>query len=96
MKRSELRKMCKKAVIRLKSISFDCWTSRLHDFPVVRYFRRRNGDVVDIEIDILDSEESYLHIIVRVSDGGWLNSWLPVCESFLVMRNNCSCLQGQT
>ena len=90
MKRSELRKMCKKAVIRLKSISFDCWTSRLHDFPIVRYFRRKNGDVVDIEIDKLDSEESYLHIIVRVSDGGWLNSWLPVCESFLVMRNNCS------
>ena len=86
MTKKQLRGICSKVVLRLKKIDCKCWVSRVKDFPIVHQFNKKGCGLFDIEIDLLENEDSYLHVIVRVSDEGFIHSMFPVCESFIVNR----------
>lgn len=64
--------------------SFETLRAELRD--VVAYERGGGDDAYQVEVQLLEDEEEYLHVGLAVDDGGW-RAFAPFCSSFLVYRD---------
>ena len=53
----------------------------------ISYYSEYAGGEYQIEINILEKENDYVHISVAVDDGSLSRSFAPLCSSFLVYKN---------
>ena len=63
---------------------FAYWKTRT--FPEV-FQQTCNGRVINVELNLLEDTQQYLHIGIAVDDGRWLSTYWPVTTSIIVNKN---------
>ncbi len=83
MDRKSLKKIAHEISDEFERLPYDHW--HREDFPIV-YEQCINGETVNVELELLENKDEYLHIGVGVDDGKFFNSLVPVTSSFIIYR----------
>lgn len=81
MMRRSLRSIVEDIADDLRGRSYEYW--RKKEFPEV-FQHVRNGEVVNVELNLLEDTAEYLHIGIAVDDGHWLSTTWPVTTSIII------------
>lgn len=85
MKRMALKQVALVVGKELGRSGYDYW----HDMPMVEplvFTRDVEGQVINIEVQKLESTSSYVHLGISVDDGGFLSSRFPPGVSIIVEK----------
>jgi hypothetical protein len=83
-RRDEWRKVLDSEVKRWSALSLDELVSRLHGHQAyeVEFESKR----YQVEVELLENTEQYLHVVVAVDDGSLPASISPLCHSIIRQR----------
>ncbi len=65
--------------------SIDSLVEELTD--VVSYARGSEADFHQFEVQMIEHEPDYVHVVVSIDDGSFLKSFAPLTRGFIVHRN---------
>lgn len=93
---SEENKMLKDDIKKVLAKEVDKWSKKTYDEllsiaePIAYEFLHENDSNVtfEVEVDILEKKEEYVHVIVSTSDGTKFRSFKPLSDSFLVYKDS--------
>lgn len=80
-RRQEWQKVLDAEVQRWSAMSCEQLVSKLHDLQT--YEVERDSKTYQVEVELLENTEKYLHVMVAVDDGGLPASLLPLTQTFL-------------
>jgi len=81
----EWRKVLDSEVKRWSSLSFEQLVSELHN--VRGYEVEFESKKYQVEVELLENTEKYLHVMVTVDDGSLPASILPLTHSFICQKS---------
>ena len=85
MTKSELQRLLDAEVDELSRRSY---ARLVDDLPDVLAYQRGDGaSYHQFEVQMIEHEPDYVHILVSVDDGGFLRSFSPITRSFIVHRD---------
>jgi hypothetical protein len=85
MTKSELQRLLDAEVDELSRRSYARLVDDLPD--VLAYDRGGGASYHQFEVQMIEHEPDYVHILVSVDDGGFLRSFSPITRSFIVHRD---------
>jgi hypothetical protein len=85
MTKSELQRLLDAEVDELSRRSYARLVDDLPD--VLAYERGGGASYHQFEVQMIEHEPDYVHILVSVDDGGFLRSFSPITRSFIVHRD---------
>jgi hypothetical protein len=85
MTKSELQRLLDAEVDELSRRSYATLVDDLSD--VLAYERGGGASYHQFEVQMIEHEPDYVHILVSVDDGGFLRSFSPITRSFIVHRD---------
>jgi hypothetical protein len=85
MTKSELQRLLDAEVDELSRRSYARLVDDLSD--VLAYERGGGASYHQFEVQMIEHEPDYVHILVSVDDGGFLRSFSPITRSFIVHRD---------
>lgn len=84
MNRKELKQYAKQLTEKMEEKEFEFWERK--EFPFSEE-KQINDEGIQIEYNLLENEENYMHIGLGFSsEGNFIDSFLPVSKSFIVHR----------
>jgi len=85
MTKSELRRLLDAEVDELSRRSYARLVDDLLD--VVAYERGGGASYHQFEVQMIEHEPDYVHVVVSIDDGSFLRSFAPITRSFIVHRD---------
>lgn len=85
MKRSRWKQYAAQLACELEAKPYEHWVAAAKGLPD-SFTRDFNGEVLQIELDVLEIDPDYVHIGISIDDGG-LSAFVPVTTSALIRRN---------
>lgn len=85
MTKAELQKLLDAEVAELSRRPYARLVEELSD--VLAYERGSGAVHHQFEVEMVEHEPDYVHIIVSVDDGSFSRSFAPLCRSFIVRRD---------
>jgi hypothetical protein len=80
-RRDEWRKILDPEVQRWSALSWQELVSRLQDIQC--YEIKSNAKTYQVEVELLENTDTYVHVLVAVDDGTLPASMTPLTESFI-------------
>jgi len=80
-RRKEWQKVLDSEVQRWSALSWEDLVSRLHDIQC--YEVRIDSRTCQVEVELLENTDTYIHVLVAVDDGTLPASITPLSESFI-------------
>ncbi len=80
-RKEEWRKILDPEVRRWSALSWEELVSRLHD--IESYEVKIDSKTYQVEVELLENTDTYIHVLVAVDDGTLPASMTPLSESFI-------------
>jgi hypothetical protein len=80
-RREEWRPALEAEIKRWSAMSCDQLISALSDEQV--YEIEFESKTLQVEVELLENTESYVHVIISIDDGHWLRAMHPLSSSFI-------------
>jgi hypothetical protein len=80
-RRDEWRKILDPEVQRWSALSWQELVSRLQDIQC--YEIKSNAKTYQVEVELLENRDTYVHVLVAVDDGTLPASLMPLTETFI-------------
>jgi len=84
-RREEWRPALEAEMKRWSAMSCDQLISALSDEQV--YEIEFESTTLQVEVELLENTENYVHVIISIDDGHWLRAMHPLSSSFICEKN---------
>ena len=84
MKRKNLKAWCRAKAEEFERMGYAHWKKQ--SYPIATEVSV-GGETLQVEVDLLEDTDEYLHVSVIADDGGWWNALFPSASSFIVRKD---------